>query len=51
MTIFFLSLQSMTGVYILTAAVGVDAFHKPVMPHLYMTDLLITFLVGMYSVD
>lgn len=41
-----ISQLSMTGVYILTAAVGVDAFHKPVMPHLYMTDLLITFLVG-----
>ncbi|XP_040210533.1 ethanolaminephosphotransferase 1-like [Rana temporaria] len=41
-----ISQLSMTGVYILTAAVGVDAFHKPVIPHLHMTDLLITFLVG-----
>ncbi|XP_056377851.1 ethanolaminephosphotransferase 1-like isoform X4 [Hyla sarda] len=37
---------SMTVVYILTAIVGVETFHKPVFPHVYMHDFLITFLVG-----
>ncbi|XP_068094469.1 ethanolaminephosphotransferase 1-like [Hyperolius riggenbachi] len=41
-----ISQLSMTMVYLLTAIVGVDAFHKPIFPHVYMTDFLITFLVG-----
>ncbi|XP_073439849.1 ethanolaminephosphotransferase 1-like isoform X1 [Dendrobates tinctorius] len=41
-----ISQLSMTLVYILTAIVGVETFHKPVFPHVYMTDFLITFLVG-----
>ncbi|KAM3929125.1 ethanolaminephosphotransferase 1-like [Leptodactylus fuscus] len=41
-----ISQLSMTLVYILTAIVGVETFHNPVFPHVYMTDFLITFLVG-----
>ncbi|KAM9307644.1 ethanolaminephosphotransferase 1-like [Gastrophryne carolinensis] len=41
-----ISQLSMTAVYALTAIVGVDAFHKPLIPHVYVVDLLILFLVG-----
>ncbi|XP_075440603.1 ethanolaminephosphotransferase 1-like isoform X1 [Ascaphus truei] len=41
-----ISQVSLTVVYILTAAFGVDAWHKPMFFHFYMTDILIAFLVG-----
>ncbi|XP_053323976.1 ethanolaminephosphotransferase 1-like isoform X2 [Spea bombifrons] len=41
-----ISQVSLTAVYILTAVFGVDAWHKPLWFNCYMTDILITFLVG-----
>ncbi|XP_053571852.1 ethanolaminephosphotransferase 1-like [Bombina bombina] len=41
-----ISQVSLTVVYILTAIFGVDAWHKPLFFNFYMTEILITFLVG-----
>ncbi|CAH2285127.1 ethanolaminephosphotransferase 1-like [Pelobates cultripes] len=41
-----ISQMSMSVLYILTAVVGVDTFHKPLVFNFYMTHVLITFLVG-----
>ncbi|KAM4689318.1 ethanolaminephosphotransferase 1-like [Discoglossus pictus] len=41
-----ISQVSMTVVYILIAIFGVDAWHKPLFLHFYISEMLIAFLVG-----
>ncbi|KAE8598708.1 hypothetical protein XENTR_v10016908 [Xenopus tropicalis] len=41
-----ISQVSLTLVYILTAIVGVDAYHKPLFLNFYMTEILIALLTG-----